>query len=448
MFDRIFNKTAEECFQDIRYEKKEETIIRAAGGKIIEITQVNNTGGIVRAFAGGSFCSGTFCNTDEASDILKKVTDAAIMIKGDKRLSKVEKISDNVKISLKCDARNYTKQQKADILKEYITAAEKVPGVVSVFGMYIEENGVKYYKNNEGTEVSQDILFCAMPIFIKSIGKERVYQLACSLGGNDNFEEIINGKDTVTKTAELVCKMADTAQQIESGNYDVILSPELAGMFLHEAFGHFSEADIVIKSKELQKTMSIGNIFGNKDLTIYDDPEIEHGTGSYVYDDEGVKSKKTIIVKNGVLVGRLHSRESADIMNEPSNGHCRAINYSFKPIVRMGNICMEPGSNTLDQMIESTENGVFLFGLFGGCTVGSEFTVNAQGGYIIKNGKIEGLINPCAVSGNLYTALKNIDMIGNKIYKNTVGACGKDGQYMRKSGSAAPYIKIKNISVG
>ena len=126
-----------------------------------------------------------------------------------------------------------------------------------------------------------------------------------------------------------------SAPQAKGGEYTVVLDPILAGVFVHEAFGHLSESDHVYENEKLRDIMVLGKRFGGKHLNIVDDPAVPGLRGSYKYDDEGVPASKTYLIRKGVLEGRLHSRETAAKMGEKPTGNARAINYSFPPIVRM-----------------------------------------------------------------------------------------------------------------
>ncbi|GAI83290.1 unnamed protein product, partial [marine sediment metagenome] len=106
------------------------------------------------------------------------------------------------------------------------------------------------------------------------------------------------------------------APKVNGGVYTVILDPQLSGIFAHEAFGHLSEADFVYENPQACEMMKLGRRFGPDILDIIDDGSSVGENGFTAYDDEGVKGEKTYLIKNGLLVGRLHSRETAERMEE------------------------------------------------------------------------------------------------------------------------------------
>jgi TldD protein len=198
----------------------------------------------------------------------------------------------------------------------------------------------------------------------------------------------------------------------------------------------------------LAETMKLGETFAVPEFNVIDDPTLSGYPGSYSYDHEGTLAKRTYLIKDGKLSGRLHSLESANLMNETPTGHARAKNFGFTPIVRMGNIYIDKDKHSLDDMIKSIDKGLYLFGSAGGQTSGDTFTFAVQGAYKIENGEIKGMVRDLALTGHLFTTLKNIEMIGNEIGFSKAGGCGKGGQILIQSGKGSAPIKIKNMGIG
>jgi len=237
------------------------------------------------------------------------------------------------------------------------------------------------------------------------------------------------------------------AEPLQGGTYDIIVDPSLAGVFIHEAFGHLSEADIILKRPGMLEKMQIGNKIASDILNVIDDATINGQLGFYKYDDEGVAVRPTKLIKDGILKARLHSRKTAYLMNEPITGHSIAEDYRYAPIIRMGCIIIEPGKHSFNQMLKELNNGLYIIGPKGGQTSGDNFTFGALYGYKIKNGKIENMIRDINISGNLYETLNNIKAIANDLAFRKTGGCGK-GQINPRSCMGAPHVLIKNCIVG
>ena len=228
----------------------------------------------------------------------------------------------------------------------------------------------------------------------------------------------------------------------------MVLDPVLAGVFVHEAFGHLSESDFIYENDQLRQIMTLGKEFGSTDLNIVDSAAIPGLRGSYKYDDEGVPATRTYLIREGKLVGRLHSRETAAKMNEEPTGNARAINYRYPPIVRMTNTYIEPRSASFDDIIADIKEGVYAKNWYGGTTSMEMFTFSAGEAYMIRNGKIAEALRPVVLTGNVFATLRNIDAIGNDLEMNQGGGCGKEGQMPLPVSNGSPHIRIRHCLVG
>jgi TldD protein len=169
--------------------------------------------------------------------------------------------------------------------------------------------------------------------------------------------------------------------------------------------------------------------------------------GFYKYDDEGVKVRRVQLIKNGVLTGRLHSRRTSAEFNEPLSGHNIAEDYSYAPIIRMGNIFIEPGAHSFEDLLKMLGDGLYVLDAKGGSTAGENFSFGAQFAYLVKDGKKAEMVRDINISGNLYQTLKDISAVGNELVLEKTGGCGK-GQLNIRSSLGGPHILIKNLVVG
>jgi TldD protein len=193
--------------------------------------------------------------------------------------------------------------------------------------------------------------------------------------------------------------------------------------------------------------MVLGKTFGPKHLSIVDGAAIPGFRGSYRFDDEGTPSTRTDLIREGVLVGRLHSRETAAKMGEEPTGNARAISYAFPPIVRMTNTLIEPQDASFEDLLEGIDDGVYVKNWYGGMTTMEMFTFSAGEAYAIRNGRVEEMVRPVMLSGNLFTTLQNIDAIGNDLDMNQGGGCGKGGQSPLPVSNGSPHIRIRKCLV-
>ena len=169
--------------------------------------------------------------------------------------------------------------------------------------------------------------------------------------------------------------------------------------------------------------------------------------GSYKYDDEGTAATVTPLVRDGVLVGRLHSRETAAKTGEAPTGNARAISYRFPPIVRMTNTFIENGEATFDDLLEGVDEGVYVKNWYGGMTQHEMFTFSSGEAYMIRNGEVQEAVRPVMLSGNLFETLENVDAVANDREVNQGGGCGKGGQSPLPVANGSPHIRIRNCLI-
>jgi TldD protein len=238
------------------------------------------------------------------------------------------------------------------------------------------------------------------------------------------------------------------AETVVGGRYPVILNPGLAGVFAHEAFGHLSESDFFYENPKAQEMMVLGRRFGQDILTIFDDGSVPGARGTHKYDDEGTPSDRTDLVKDGVLVGRLHSRETAAKMGEPPTGNARATGYRYPPIVRMTNTAIEQGQTSFEEMIGDIKLGVYACNMFGGQTALENFSFSSAYAYMIRDGQVAELVKDVILAGNLFTTLAHIDAVGDDFeWSIAAGSCGK-GQGGLPVAMGAPHIRIQDVVIG
>ena len=256
------------------------------------------------------------------------------------------------------------------------------------------------------------------------------------------FEEI--AQEVVESTAILF-----EAVQPKGGEMPVVMAAGGSGILLHEAIGHAFEADfnrknISIFSDKLNKKIC------DEHINVVDDGTIDGDRGSINFDDEGVASQKTYIVKDGVLNSYLHDRISARHYGIAPTGNGRRESFKFMPVPRMRVTYMENGNCTEDDIIASVKKGVYLDKFTNGeVQIGAgDFTFFVKNGYLIENGKLTRPIKDVNIIGNGPKALADVTMVANNL-KIDPGAwtCGKDGQRAPVS-QGLPSMLVKQLTVG
>ena len=202
------------------------------------------------------------------------------------------------------------------------------------------------------------------------------------------------------------------------------------------------------ENPNLLNVMTLGRSFGPADLQIFDGAAATGHRGSYAYDDEGVPSSTTQLIKDGVLVGRLHSRETAGKLKENPTGNARCLDYHHPPIVRMTNTWIERGQTPVDDLFTNIDCGVYACNWLGGMTNGEMFTFTAGEAWMIRNGRLAEPIRDVTLSGNVFTTLSDIEAIGDDFCWDESGGCGKGGQSGLAVGCGGPSLRIRDVVVG
>jgi TldD protein len=360
--------------------------------------------------------------------------------------AKIEIVKDDYAPKLGEDPRTITVDEKIALTKKYNALILKNDKIATTNINYIETYREKSFISTEGSRIRDELITTRISGLITSHDGNLFQNVRAAVGGSNGFAILRNRDDEFEGKTRIAVELL-RAKPIKGGRYNVIVNQSLGGVFTHEAFGHFSEADLIENNRSMRQKMQLGAYLGNDIVHITDDPTLPDQLGHYRYDDEGVLARATPLLENGVLVGRLHSRRTAAAFGEATNGHCVAEDYRYAPIIRMGTIFVKPGKATFEGLLDELGNGYYILDAKGGQTSGENFTFGAQYGYEVKNGKLGEMVRDINISGNLYSTLKNIRAIGNDLKLSQVGGCGK-GQTNIRSCYGSPHLLISNLIIG
>jgi len=438
-------------YADLRYEENRKTRVSFRGKRLVEVASYQTFGGHVRAFADGGKAIASFSDPARAGSMAETVVASARIAatKRDKplRLAEAPVITENFPISSSRDVRSISLKDKLDLVSHYNEIILREPSVATTEADYDEFVSRRLFVNSEGSVIEYDIVVANILGRIVTKRGNVLQRVRFAFGGNEDFGRLQNREAELEKRIE-VARVLTAAEPAKAGLFPVILDPGEAGVFMHEAFGHLSEADGLQNNPSFRARLQLGAKLGKPILNVADDPSPPGLPGSYLVDDEGVRGVRTLLITDGTLTGRMHSRETAAEFGEPLSGNMRAVDAHHTPVVRMSNIFIEAGPHTFADMVSSIENGYYLVGAKGGQTSGDQFTFGAQWGYKIENGRLGPMVRDINMSGELFSTLQAISMIGSDIEFGERGGCGKAGQSNRQSGKGAPHIKIDQVTIG
>ena len=448
---QVIEKYKSQCdYFEVRIENFDEQKIMVSGQEVESINNKIELGGNVRALVNGGWSFISFNNLDNLEEYVENaIAQAKLVGKSQSMLAKVEPVIDEVSVDLKMDPRSISLDEKIKLFKHYTQIIHDFhPEIKLGRVMYFDKASDLIFANSEGTYIKQHKVDIGSNIYcISARGNDTQTQFV-GVGSNNDYSVMQELDERIKGVCKVAVEILD-APKIKGGKYEVIINQDLAGVFIHEAFGHLSEGDNVYENERLREILKMGEVFGSPNLNVYDSGIEGNNRGDLVYDDEGIKTERTYLIKSGKLVGRLHSRETAGKMSERPTGNARAINYKFEPIPRMRVTCIQGGTSTFDDMLKDIELGVYAVGAIGGETTHEMFTFSAMHAFMIRDGKISELIRDVNLSGNVFDTLKNIIAIGNDFdYCNFGGGCGKAGQWPLPTTEGSPHIKIKDVIIG
>jgi len=432
---------------EVHLEESQTSRISYRGRELESIGKTSAIGGNVRALVRGGWGFVSFNSLNELpSRVELAVKQAQFVGNEESQLAPVEPVVDTVS-SKDSNPVAVPLAEKKQLLDEYNDIIWHTPRIQTSIISYGDSRKKVIFLNSAGSYIEQERSGITLRLAAVATDGSEVQQVGLSLGSNGDFGLIHGLHHQVEQMAQRAVELL-SAPQVKGGEYTVVLDPVLAGVFVHEAFGHLSEADFVYEDDRLREIMVLGRKFGGAELNIVDAAAIPGLRGSYKYDDEGVPATKTYLIQEGELVGRLHSRETAAKMKEKPTGNARAIDYRYPPIVRMTNTYIEPRSASFDDLIGDIKEGVYAKNWYGGMTSMEMFTFSAGEAYMIRNGKLAETLRPVVLTGNVFTTLNNIDAIGNDLEMNQGGGCGKGGQSPLPVSNGSPHIRIRHCLVG
>jgi TldD protein len=435
---------------EIRIEEITKTRIDYVGKELEHISISEERGGCVRVLKNNAWGVVCFNNIDKLKEETHKAAKIAQLVESNVKLVKATPVVDEHIIRWGKNPLEISLSEKKHVCEVYNNIVLNSNSKIQTSNIRYRDVAVKkYFANSEGTYILQDSVFCGISISAVARDGINIQQAHFSIGDFNGYNQV----QELEKEAEQVAKRAVdllSAEQITGGKYTVVIDPKLCGVFIHEAFGHLSEADFLYENPQLQELMQIGKRFGPEELSVIDYPCIPGEAGYYLYDDEGVKGQKTYLIKDGILSHRLHSRETASKMNETySTGNARAVDYTYEPLVRMSNTYLEPKEDKFEEMIASIPYGIYAKGALGGMTNCEMFTFSAEEAFLIKNGKITKLLRDVVLTGNVFETLANIEAIGDDLrFYGGLGGCGKAGQSPLPVATGGPHIKIRDVIIG
>lgn len=260
------------------------------------------------------------------------------------------------------------------------------------------------------------------------------------------FLNDVNLEEDIPKLSEKVIHLLH-AKECPKGEMPVVINNGFGAVIFHEACGHALEATVTAKG--------IGVLSGRKGQKIASDKVtlIDDGTdpflfGSIQMDDEGMPSKKNVLIENGVLTSYLVDYKNISKMEQERTGSGRREGYRYAPTSRMTNTYLKPGNDSIEEMIKSIDHGLYCDSMNGGTVTveTGDFNFNTTIAREICHGELGDWVKNASLIGNTKDILKGVSMVSDDLV-HSPGYCGSaSGTVYVTCGQ--PTIKVDRILVG
>ncbi|MCX8179864.1 MAG: TldD/PmbA family protein [Thermofilaceae archaeon] len=434
-------------FAEVRFEDTTRELINYVNGRVVALGYTRSKGAGIRVLYEGAlgFSSTGDLTREGLLSALKEAFRAAkSLAPGDRKLCPPELRSKVFRIDgVKNHPSSASLEEKLDLVKRAYSVA-KEGGAASATARYGAHHGTVEVYTSDGVSVSVDRLVVGVSTSIVLREAGRVGDGFETFGASRGLEVFTgeNSPESVAQRALSHARDSLRASRPPAGNLVVITRPDLTGVFAHESFGHLTEGDFVAAGTS-PLTGRLGELIASEVVTIVDSGFDERGGYLLLADDEGVPTKRTVLVEKGVLKSYLQSRESSALLSMEPTGNGRAQSFEHEVIVRMRNTFFEAGDWGEEEIIEDTRRGLLLDKPAGGqVEEDGTFTFNARIGYVVEGGELKEPVKDVVLAGNILEMLKHVDAATEKVVISTspFGGCGKMGQ-MVHVGDGGPTLR-------
>ncbi|NUQ12708.1 MAG: TldD/PmbA family protein [Gemmatimonadaceae bacterium] len=416
------------------------------------------------------FASSPIVTEDEIRRITRLAVEiaraSAIAKRSDVRLAPVPAYVENWVTPMTRHPLSVSDADKQAWAQGIVDKASKVPGVIAVNVSATVGYEWRYFASSEGSYIEQEF-FTTTPSMsvtarVGDVTRTRNYP---GVSGNAGWEIIdeCDFPDAAERVANEAVEHCTAKPLGASGLRDLILSPSHAALTIHEIIAHATELDRVVgyeanyAGTSFVKLSDVGKLkYGSRHLNVYAD-KTSRGLGSVGFDDDGVKSQKWDIIRDGILVGLQTNRETAHFVGEDfSRGCTYGSTWRDYPFLRMPNIQLEPGPEnapTREQMIADVRNGVMIDGR-GSYSIDQQRYNGQFGGHVfweIRNGRITRMVTDVTYNAITTDFWANLDAVTGPREWQMFGTGGDaKGQPTQTNAIShgSPWLLVRNIMTG
>ncbi|MPZ23528.1 MAG: TldD/PmbA family protein [Dehalococcoidia bacterium] len=460
-------------YADVRVVRSRSQSLSVKNQVVEAMTDNDDLGFGVRVIVEGrwGFASSYRMTLDEADRIAAQavsIAKASARVPGpDVRLDDPRSLRATYETPIQKDPFEVSFDDRIAVLMKSCEEMMKVKGILTAEGEIVVQRENKIFASSEGSFIEQDLVEtgCGIEAMAVDEGEVQKRSYPNSVGRHQGTEgwEFIERWDlpgNASRIAEEAVQLI-SAKPCPPGRTTVILDGSQVALQIHESCGHAIELDRVLGTEAAFAGMSFlttdkldGTFrYGSEKVNMTADATIPGGLGTFGYDDEGVPAQSTPIVRDGLFVGYMTSRDTAPILGQQSNGTARADGWNRIPLIRMTNVSIEPGDWTFEDLIADTDEGIYM------ATNRSwsiddrrlNFQFGTEMAYEIKNGKLGDLVKNATYTGITPQFWGSCDAVGNRDEWVVWGTpnCGKgQPEQVAHTGHGAAVARFRDVQVG
>ena len=438
-------------FAEIYIEEKISNVIQIDNGKVENSSIIKTYGAGIRLLEKFRSVYG-YTNDISKNGLLKLAKSLSNSFTGNREVTvtsiKTKKFKNITPVEIPYES--VEKEEFVNYLKKGVKAMQDYDKrIIRTTAMlsYTHKNSTIF--NSNGNAINDEIERGRIAVQCVANEGEKIETGYAAPGAAAGFEFFKNKVDIVElgKKAAAQAILMLSAKECPSGKMPVVIGNGFGGVLFHEACGHPLEASAVSKNLSVFSG-KLGEQIASPLVTAIDDGTIENAWGSNNVDDEGNKTERTVLIKDGKLVNYLIDDFNGRRMNRKGNGACRRQSYKFEPTSRMSNTYIDNGTTPPEEIIKATKLGLYAKSLGGGSVnpATGEFNFACSEAYIIRDGKVCEPVRGASLIGQGKDILTKIDMVGNDLERSQ-GMCGAASGHIPVD-VGQPTLRISEITVG
>jgi TldD protein len=431
-------------------EDRRATSARLDDGRVEELTSGRDRGAGIRVVVGESV---GFAHTADLSEpgLLAAAAAASAAARGSGGEARSVSLDGSRLGTRSSEAAGPSKRAKVELLRRADEAARSASGAIRQVGVsYGDGRRQVLVANSDGLLATDETTRTRLAVQVVAsgdTGMQTGFEAVANTVGFELFDD--HPPEEVAATAARRALVKLSARPAPAGTLPVVLAKGSGGVLFHEACGHGLEADLVAKGASVFAGRR-GERVASPLVTLVDDGRVSQQWGTSAIDDEGHPASRNLLIEDGVLTGYMRDLLRGRKEGDHSSGNGRRQSYRHLPMVRMTNTFLLAGEDDPDDIVASTEHGVFVARLGGGQvnTATGDFVFGMAESYLIEDGRITAPLREGNLIGNGPDVLRAIDAVGRDFALSPGGGtCGKDGQGV-PVGLGQPTLRVAAITVG